>query len=190
MKKIVIATLLSAFIATPALADNAGQFYVAGDFGAAKCCNLPNYSGWPGWSNPSVFRIAGGYHFSPVFAIEMGYSMFGDSNGTYNTQYGLAPATLSLSSFQVSAVGTLPLGQQFDLIGKLGIASNYEGYSDSITGYGSYSQTDLSFGLGAQFHVNSQVSLRAMYDNYGRFDSFDPAVKVTSFTMGMVYNFY
>src|SRR5450830_2155127 len=101
MKKIVIATLLSAFIATPALADNTGKFYVAGDFGSAT------YSGLPGWSNPNVIRIAGGFHFSPVFAVELGYSMFGDSNGTYNTQFGLAPATLSLSSFQVSAVGTL-----------------------------------------------------------------------------------
>lgn len=179
MKKIVIAALLSAFISTPALADNTGKFYVAGDFGSAT------YSGLPGWSNPNVVRIAGGFHFSPVFAVEMGYSMFGDSN-TIDPTYG--PATISASSFQVSAVGTLPLSPQFDLIGKLGLASNYEEYSDA-TGYSaSWSHSDLLIGFGAQFNVNSQVSVRALYDNYGKFDNFFPPMKATSLSLGVVYN--
>jgi OOP family OmpA-OmpF porin len=180
MKKIVIATLLSAFIATPALADNTGKFYVAGDFGSAT------YSGLPGWSNPNVIRIAGGFHFSPVFAVEMGYSMFGDSN-TIDPLYG--PAAISASSFQVAAVGSLPLSPQFDLIGKLGLASNVEDYSDS-TGYtASYSRSDLLIGFGAQFNVNSQVSVRALYDDYGKFDNFFPPMKATSLSLGVVYNF-
>jgi OOP family OmpA-OmpF porin len=180
MKKIVIATLLSAFIATPALADNTGKFYVAGDFGSAT------YSGLPGWSNPNVIRIAGGFHFSPVFAVELGYSMFGDSN-TIDPTFG--PATISASSFQVAAVGSLPLSPQFDLIGKLGLASNVEDYSDS-TGYtASYSRSDLLIGFGAQFNVNSQVSVRALYDDYGKFDNFFPPMKATSLSLGVVYNF-
>ncbi len=193
MKKFAIVALLTAFIATPALADNTGTFYLAADFGVAKCCNLPNYSGWPDWSNPSVFRIAGGYHLSPVLAVELGYSTFGDSNGTAPSPYPphpLTPATLSLYSFQVAAVASLPLTRQFDLIGKLGLASNSEQYSDATGGYGNYSQSDLLFGLGAEFHVNPQVSLRALYDSYGKFDNFDPPVKMTSFSLGMVYNFY
>jgi len=180
MRKIVIAVLLSAIIATPALADNTGRFYFAGDIGSAT------YSGLPGWSNPNVIRIAGGFHFSPVFAVEMGYSMFGDSN-TIDPVYG--PATISASSFQVSAVGSLPLGPQFDLIGKLGIANNLEDYSDS-TGYSaSFSHSDLLIGFGAQFNVNSQVSLRALYDNYGKFDNIIPPMKASSLSLGMVYNF-
>lgn len=189
MKKFAIATLLSAFIATPALADNIGP-YVAADFGVAKCCNLPNYSGWPGWSTPSVMRITGGYHFSPMIALELGYSWFGDSNGTASTPHGLAPATLSLSSFQVAAVASLPLSRQFDLIGKLGLASNSEQYWDATGGYGHYSQSDLLFGLGAEIHINPQVSLRALYEDYGKFDNFDPPVKATSFSFGVVYDFY
>lgn len=193
MKKFAIAVLLAAFTATPALADNTGTFYVATDIGVAKCCNLPNYSGWPGWSDPSVLRIAGGYHFSPMFALEMGYSWFGDSNGTayvpapYN---GLAPATLSLYSFQVAAVASLPLTRQFDLIGKLGLASNSEQYWDATGGYGNFSQSDLLVGVGAEFHINPQVSLRLLYDDYGKFDNYDPPVEATSFSLGMVYNFY
>ena len=45
------------------------------------------------------------------------------------------------------------------------------------------------YGFGAEFYVSPQVGLRAMYNNYGKFDTFDPPVKVSSFTLGMVYNF-
>jgi OOP family OmpA-OmpF porin len=192
MKNLGIAILLAAFISPPALADNTGTFYLAADVGVAKCCNLPNYSGWPEWSNPAVFRIAGGYHFSPMFALELGYSTFGDSNGTapLPQSNSLVLATLSNYSWQVAAVGSLPLSGQFDLIGKLGLASNYEQYSDAAGGYGEYSQSDLLFGVGAEFHVNPQVSLRLLYDNYGKFDNFDPPVKMSSFSLGMVYNFF
>jgi len=193
MKKIAGALLLSAFIATPALADNTDTFYFGADFGVGKCCNLTNYGGWPGWSNPAVFSIEGGYHFNPVLAVEMGYTTFGDSNGTSPSPffpYPLTSATLSLSSFNVAFVGNLPLTQQFDLIGKIGLASNSEQYSDASGGYGNYSQSDLMYGLGAEFHVSPQVGLRAMYNNYGKFDNYNPPVKVTSYTLGMVYNFY
>jgi OOP family OmpA-OmpF porin len=180
MKKIVIAGLLSAFIATPALADDTGRYYVAADFGSATFHNMP------GWSNPDVIRISGGLHFSPVFAVEMGYSMFGDSN-TVDPLYG--PATTSASSFQIAAVGSLPLSPQFDLIGKLGVASNAEDYSDS-TGYSaSYIHSDLLIGFGAEFHVNSQVSVRALYDNYGKFDNFFPPMKASSLSVGVAYTF-
>jgi opacity protein-like surface antigen len=177
MKKIVIAVLLSAFIAAPALADNTGRFYFAGDFGSAK------YSGLPGWSNPNVIHIAGGFHLSPVFAVELGYSMFGDSTHLYGT------AATSASSFQVAAVGSLPLSPSFDLIGKLGLSSNYEEYSDANGNTANWSRSDLLFGFGAQFNVNPQVSVRALYDNYGKFDNFFPPMKATSISLGVVYNF-
>ena len=181
MKKLAITLLLSAFIATPAMADNTGEYYVAADVGAATYSNLP------GWSNPSVIRIAGGYYFSPVFAVEMGYSMFGDSN-TIDPVWG--PAVISASSFQLSAVAIMPLNSQFDLVGKLGLASNAETYSDASGGYGSWTRSDLLIGVGGQFHVNSQVSVRALFDSYGKFDNIFPPMKASSASLGVVYNFY
>ncbi len=76
------------------------------------------------------------------------------------------------------------------MIGKIGLANNSEQYSDATGAYGTYSQSDLMYGLGAEFYVSPQVGLRAMYNNYGKFDNFDPPVKVSSFTLGMVYDFY
>lgn len=182
MKKTVIATLLSVLISTPALADNTGQFYVAADLGSATYNNLPG-----AYSNPDVIRIAGGYHFSPVFAVELGYSMFGDSN---TRDPSFVPSTISASSFQIAAVGTLPLSRQFDLIAKVALADNYEDFSDADGAHNSFSRSDLLIGFGAQFNVNSQISVRALYDNYGKFDNFFPPLKATSVSLGVVYNFY
>lgn len=185
MKKIAMIALLYACIATPALADNTGKFYVAGDLGSATYTNMSPFP------NPNVLRIAGGYHFSPNLAAEVGYSKFGDSTVNF---IGSGTATVSASSFQIAAVGTLPLSPQFDLIGKLGLANNSE--TDSLTVFGvgsasgSYSQTDLLVGLGAQFHVNQEVSLRLLYDNYGKFDNFSSPMKASSVSVGVVYNFH
>jgi hypothetical protein len=109
--------------------------------------------------------------------------MFGDSTYLYG------PAVTSASSFQIAAVGSLPLSSQFDLIGKLGLASNAEDYSDANGNAASYSRSDLLIGFGAQFNINSQVSVRALYDNYGKFDNFFPPMKATSLSLGVVYNF-
>lgn len=192
MRKIAIVALLSAFIATPALADNTGNFYVAGDLGTATYSNVNDGLG-NNFPNPMVLRIAGGYHFSPQLAAEVGYSIFGDSVIDYgNLGLGAGKATMALRSFQVVAVGSLPLSPQFDLIGKLGLARN----SGTLTGTGilagvnaSTSQSDLLIGLGAQYHVTSSVSVRALYDNYGKFDSSSNPTKATSFSLGGVYNF-
>lgn len=180
MNKYAIALVLSAFVAAPALADNTGRYYVAGDIGTAKYSNLP-------FPSSSVIRIAGGYHFNPVLAVEMGISFFGDSSAYVGSPYD--PVTISLSSFQVAAVASVPLSHQFDLIGKLGVVSNSEDWTDSL-GTLTYYHSDLLIGFGAQFHLNSQTSLRVLYDNYGKFDNEYPPVKASSVSMGLVYDFY
>jgi OOP family OmpA-OmpF porin len=181
MKKIIIAALLSVLIAAPALADNTGRFYVAGDLGTASYSNMSPFP------NPGVFRIAGGYHFSPMLAAELGYSVFGDST----VSDPLGSIKLSASSLQIAAVGSLPLNEQFDLIGKIGLASNSEKFtgSGSYAGGASYSESDLLIGLGAQFNVNSRVSVRLLYDSYGKFDNYPDPMKATSISLGVAYNF-
>ena len=179
MKKIVVAALLSVLIATPAFAGNTGKYYVAGDLGSATYSNIP-------FPSPSVIRIAGGYHFSPVLAVELGYSMFGDSNTTLNS---CGFATPSATSFQVAAVGKLPIDREFNLIGKLGLASNVEDYADATGFSASYSHSDLLIGFGAEYRVNSKASVRVLYDNYGKFDNFYPPMQATSLSVGVAYNF-
>ncbi|MEQ1669204.1 MAG: outer membrane beta-barrel protein [Sulfuriferula sp.] len=190
MKKTVFALLaLSAFVATPALADNTGKFYVAGDLGSASYSNVTVGAGT--YPNPGVISIAGGYHFSPMLAAEVGYSMFGDSVLTN----GFVTGTVSASSLKIAAVGTYALNPQFDLIGKLGLANNSQkivatagGASASVSG----SQSDLLVGVGAQYNLSSQTSLRVQYENFGKFGNFGTTgqkMSASAISLGVAYTF-
>lgn len=193
MKKIATFVLLFAFVTPQALADNTGKAYVAGDLGSASYSNVtvPAVGGYPAgtFPNPGMVRIAGGYHFSPMFAAEIGYSTFGDTSLNYA---GIGIVTLSMNSFQVAVVGTLPLSPQFDLIGKLGSSRN----TAKLTGTGGFagtnetsSQSDLLIGLGAQYHINAQYTVRAQYDSFGIFDSSAEPIEASAFSVGIAYNF-
>ncbi len=191
MKKIALIAVLSACVATPALADNTGKFYGALDLGSASYANA-NVTGTVNatFPNPGVFRIAGGYHINPMFAVEVGYSKFGDS--TINSNFG--SMTLSAHSLQAAAVGSFPLNAQFDLIGKLGLASNSSnavGSGGIVIANGSSSQTDLLVGIGAQYHFNTQTSVRVQYESYGKFQnsSYTNPVKASALSVGVAYDF-
>ena len=175
MKKIAITALLVTFVAAPALADNTGKAYIAGDLGFATYSNVGPYP------NPGMVRIAGGYHFSSMLAADIGYTSFADSTFGYGT--------LSASSFQMAGVVSLPLNAKFDLIGKLGIANNSAKETNNYGYYASYSQSSLLFGVGAQYHLDSQLSIRAQFEDYGNFQNYSPAMKATTVSMGAVYNF-
>lgn len=178
MKKIAIVALLSAFVATPTLADNTGKMYIAGDLGAATYSNVSPFP------NPGVIRFAFGSHFNPNLAAEVGYSKFGDS--TITDSFG--SWTVSASAFQIAAIGSLPLNPQFDLTGKLGYSHNSAKGKDLLAGV-STSNNSVLFGVGAQYHMNSQVSLRAQYENYGNFESGTNPMAATAISLGVVFNF-
>lgn len=197
MKKITVAVLLSAFVAMPALADNTGKIYIAADFGAVSFSNANNPAlGGETLPNPNAFRIAGGYHISPMVAVEAGYATIGDSTINYSN----ASVTSKNSAMQIAAVGTYAVAPAFDLIGKLGVSMN----SSKLTGTGaagfinsSTSSTALMYGIGAQYNVNQQLSIRAQYENFGNFKTNDGPVPpvtswdmgVTMFSVGVAFNF-
>jgi OmpA-OmpF porin, OOP family len=193
MKIITIVALLFGFVATPVLAaDNTGKFYMGADYGWVTLTDTnPGGTDFP---NPSSLRFSGGYHFSPMFAAEVGYAIIGDS--TLSTPSG--DATLKNSAFQVSAVGSFPVSSSFDLIGKVGLSFN----SNKASGTGAYSgidtsnsKTSLMFGLGAQYNVSEQFGIRAQYEDFGKTtissnlsgSSWDSGIK--QFSVGVVYNF-
>ncbi|MEQ1916499.1 MAG: porin family protein [Gallionella sp.] len=192
MKKIAIVALLSAIVASPAWADSTGKMYIAGDLGSASFtnANIGFFGGGQAtFPNPGMIRVAGGFHFSPMMALEVGYTMFGDSivtvpGGSFNLQ---------ARSLHVAAVGSIPVSPQFDLTGKIGLTNN--SYNLKSTGNAvvvagaTSSQSDILFGIGAQLHLSSQMTLRAQYENYGKFDNFAQPLSASTVSIGMVLNF-
>jgi OOP family OmpA-OmpF porin len=194
MKKILVGTILSIAIATPAFADNGSGIYAALDYQNVSFGGL-NDGGSTNFPSPGAFRLAGGYHFSQNFGVEAGYSMIGDST----IQYTGASAKIAATSLQLAAVGTFPISNSFDLFGKLGLVSN----SLKLSGTGAYSalstdntSSNVLLGIGAQYNISKQVGIRVEYEDLGKTDvksnlnsAYASSAKMTAFSVGVVYNF-
>jgi OOP family OmpA-OmpF porin len=176
MKNKILAALLLSAISAPALADN---MYFAADLGSATYENMDPFS------NPGKLGLGLGFRINPTIAAELGLTIFGDSI----INYGFGQATLSASSFHPMIVGSLPISDQFDLIGKVGVAFNKAKIVDTFLGEASVSNTSPMFGLGAQFKINQQFSLRVQYENFGEFESATNPMSATAFSLGVILNF-
>jgi len=143
MKKIAIAILLSAFVATNAFAADT-PFYAGIKLGSSNK-KVPGTS-----ESSSAWGVFGGYSVNPNFAVELGY-----------TDLGSVASTINFSAFEVSAVGIYPINDQFSVYGKLGLASTKEealGLSET--------RSTATFGLGGHLNVNQTVAVRLGWDRH------------------------
>lgn len=188
MKKIIAGLVLSTALSTPAFAAERGG-YVDFDFGSASYSNAdfggPNFN--QTFPNPSTYQFGGGYRFNRNLAVEGGLVIMSDAtiNGFGYTD------TLRSSAIYGAAVGIVPVAPQFDLFGKLGLASLgmeevYNGFSS-----GTVSQVNIMFGFGAQFNINRNFGVRAQYQNFGSVTYYGglPAVGLSTLTIGGVFTF-
>lgn len=181
MKKMIFALLVATLLSTPAFADNSGKAYIAADIGSAMFVPSSDLN------NPSMAHIAGGYYFTPILSAEVGYTKFSDA--TANLASG--DVTVSFSSYHAVGIVSFPLSTSFDLTAKLGFSNN----RSNTTATGSVvvvtptaTKTSLMYGVGAQYHLNQNVLIRAQYENYGDlFDNYSGTLTAT--TLGVVYIF-
>jgi OOP family OmpA-OmpF porin len=191
MYKNTLALLILSAIATPVLADNTGGYYLAADFGRMAYSNTN--PGGTDFTNPSAFRISGGYRFSPTFALEGGYAALADATQSS----GSSSATLKNSALQMAAVGTLLAYDQFELFGKLGVSVNSIRASGtgSLSGLNTSHSTSFSsiLGIGVQYNVNKQFGIRAQYEKFAGFsvenNSQSWNVHESLPSLGVVYKF-
>jgi OOP family OmpA-OmpF porin len=145
MKKISIVLLLSAFIAAPAVAADTG-YYAGVKLGSANK-SVPGAS-----ETNSAFGVFGGYSFNPNVAVELGYTDLGT----------VAAGNIKFTAFEVSAVGTFPINQQFSIYGKLGMASTKE-EGGGLSG----TRSAATYGLGGLFNATPNIGVRLGWEHYG-----------------------
>jgi len=145
MKKIALAVMLSAVVATPVFAADT---YVGVNVGTNK-------TGYSGVDSSIGFGVLGGYSFSKNIAVEASYYNLGDANIPGST------VKFSGSLITVAAVGSLPVTNELSLMGKLGYAN-----SSVSTPGNSVSRGDIFYGIGAQYSVSKAVAVRINYDMF------------------------
>jgi len=127
--------------------------------------------------NDSGGKLFGGYHLNENFAVEASYYDFGDQvDGS---------STLSIDGFSLGLVGSVPLSDRFSVFGKVGIHAWDADISGPIRArFSDDSDSDLFYGAGLDYAMNSNWTIRGEYERY-EVDDFNMDVG----SVGLIYNF-
>ena len=161
MRKFAIAAALLLLL-TPAAWANS-KAYVGASVGTADM----------GPGDDTSWKLVGGYAFTRFLGLEGSYRDLGGAEETLGT----TTVSMDASSIDVFGVGTMPVGDRFDVFGKLGFARVEvdAAISDPLLGTlgTSDSANELALGAGVNFKIGETLALRAEYEMFDTADSMD-----------------
>ncbi|MGD8574951.1 MAG: outer membrane beta-barrel protein, partial [Gammaproteobacteria bacterium] len=148
------------------------------------------------------YKVFGGYQFNPFIAVEGGYVDLGENSFTtvvtsapVGFMTGTATGKYKTSDgFYLDAVGMVPIGERFSLLGRLGAYSmrvklEVSGPAASLSD--SSTDSDLHAGLGGAWHITDNWEARAEFDHFRKVG--DPDVTgeadVDLWSLGLVFRF-
>ena len=131
----------------------------------------------------TAFKIYTGGYFNPYFGLEAGYLHMGSADriGGSTKAQGL----------NLSLIGRAPLGEQFDVFGKLGTTygrTRTSGYSGVGVATGKDSGFGLSYGLGVRWAFTPQWAAVLEWERH-RFHFADGKSDVDMTSLGLQYRF-
>ena len=189
LRKIIPAAIAAALglVATPAFCEN---WYIGGGVGQGHF----DMSGQEltGLSDASVnktdttFTVRGGYMFNPYFGLDVGYYDLG-SYGFNGTGPGHVAVSGSgkAKAWGVSALGVLPLGDMFDVYGRIGYADSQiktNANTELLTASSTDWQGGATYGVGGHWNFNKSVGLFAEWMKNDK-------IKVDSYLIGVDFRF-
>jgi OOP family OmpA-OmpF porin len=195
MNKRNIAVLLAASaLSIPAYAADTG-FFLLGSVGQTKMKDLDT-SGLPAGTSvddtDTGFKIGGGYMFHKNIGIEAAYLDLGKATATAP---GNASAEAKASGISIVALGSLPVGDKFAILGRLGFINATVKVSGQAPGLGSFSDSStdmkMTWGIGGQFNFTQNLGVRLDYDSYNKLGDEDKTGESTvdMISLGVVYKF-
>lgn len=157
-------------------------FYLGGAFGQSK------FKEWCGGSitlascedTDTSWKLLGGYRFNRYVAAEASYIEWGEVTASTST----AQVAAEQHSYGLAAVGTLPIGERFELFGKAGFLTT-EQETRRITPNPSTlnrDETELHFGLGAKYAFTRNWALRGEWEKTDK-------LKIELLSIGVEYRF-
>ncbi len=146
-------------------------WYAGGSFGASQVRptidNLNLAAAGHEDRSDTGFKFFGGYQFHTNWAAEF---QFQDVGQYTLTAAGVGELTLRARGYALSAVGTLPVSKDFSLLGKLGITrQDYKlrATAGGLSGSESRSKTSALVGVGAEYRLTNNLSVRGEYEYFG-----------------------
>lgn len=178
-------------------------FYVGGGIGISRDSGNYSFTGAnvsaQDLTNPG-FKAYVGFRAMRYFGIEVGYAKLG-STGFEGVDANGQPFSdrFTHDAVPFSFVGFLPLGDRWELIGRLGavINSTYNTEQTCVrrTRWGTVAQqncpsTPFAWGVGVRYRVAEKVGIRLDYDSYALQDAArSPRAELNFFSLGVDYRF-
>lgn len=162
-----------------------GASYIGFNAGRSNFKNLGNGTGLFGSNQRDTsYSLSGGTYFNDNFGVELGYSAFG--------RVARAGGTTDAEGINLGLVAKAPLGDQFNLLGRIGTTygrSNVSSAPGSGVVGGRASGFGLSYGVGAEYAFNTNWSAVLQYDEYNINFANSGRSKINTTSVGLRYRF-
>jgi OOP family OmpA-OmpF porin len=195
IRKVLVASGL-ALSGLLAATQASAQAFVGGSFGKS---DIDDSIAFNGPNDPLItsgtvdgkdtaFKVFGGYMFNRHFGVEGAYVNLGEAS--YSGDFFGLPVTggkVEVSGFNVAALGSYPITEQFSVFGKIGLFIWESEASDTTGGLPFSNQadgTDISFGLGVGYNFTRNLGVRAEWERFKLDD-----VDATLISLGVVWRF-
>lgn len=143
------------------------------------------------------FKLFAGYQFSPYFAVEGGYFDLGTHGYTATTvPAGSLTGEVDIQGINVDAVGLMPLGERFSLLGRIG--ANYAEADTTFSSTGavtplmsnaSNNDINLKIGVGGQWDFSRNVAMRLEYERFRIDDAVGNSGDIDLASLGLLVRF-
>ena len=193
-KKVLLAAMLGATVmAAPAvsMAQARGEtgWYLGGNIGQSKLkdgCSGLGGSGISCDDKDTAFKILGGYNINRNFAAELGYTDLGKAKAS---GLGLTDE-LKATAWELSAVGSYPVANQFSVFGRLGLYFADAKENTNFVGNFKHTNNDLTYGFGVRYDFSREVGVRGEWQRYSKVGGGDIGKSdVDVISVGVVWNF-
>lgn len=115
--------------------------------------------------NATTYTARLGYRFNPYLAVEGGYYDLGKYEFSGGSGASVVTGSAKAKSFGLSAVGIAPLGNNFELYGRIGIEESEIKVNANLgslaTGNASTKDTGATYGVGARWMFTPNFGLFA-----------------------------
>ena len=176
--------MAAASISAQAQMHAAGSAYV--DLSAGKSdFSLGNgVAGFNSDERDTAYNVRAGSYFNENLGVELGYTDFGKINR--------AGGSTKADGLNLSLVGKFPMSPSFNLLGKIGTTwgrTDVSANPASGIAVGSDGGFGLSYGIGAEFAFNPQLSAVLQYESHDLKFAGDRNDNVAATTLGVRYKF-
>ena len=132
----------------------------------------------------TVYNLYTGTFFIPNFGFELGYTNFG--------KIDRAGGKTKAEGINLSLVGRAPITPSFNLFGKLGTTygrTDVSAFPGTGVASGKENGFGVSYGIGAEYSFNPQLSAVLQYDEHKLKFAGDGRDRVNATTVGLRYRF-